>query len=90
MEGTGSRSYDDVRYRDFGVAVELDGDRYHADKRRDTVRDNTRAAAGLTVLRYDRVAVTTRPCTVAGEVAQALMARGWAGSARRCGPACGL
>jgi hypothetical protein len=88
MDGAGHTSYDDVRYRAFAVAIELDGDRYHPDRRRDTVRDNTRAAAGLTVLRYDRVAVTTRPCSVAREVAHALAARGWNGAPRWCGRDC--
>jgi very-short-patch-repair endonuclease len=88
MDGAGHRSYDDVRYRAFLVAIELDGDRYHPDRRRDTARDNTRAAAGLTVLRYDWVAVTTRPCSVAREVAHALAARGWTGAPRRCGRDC--
>lgn len=90
VDDAGHRTYDDARYRAFAVAIELDGDRYHPDKRRDTVRDNARAAAGLTVLRYDWVAVTTRPCTVASEVALALAARGWAGTPRRRGTGCTL
>jgi len=86
----GQRSYDDVRYREFEVAVELDGRRYHPDERRDEVRDNARAATGLSVLRYDWAAVTIRPCSVAREVAHALAARGWSGTPKRCGSSCTL
>jgi very-short-patch-repair endonuclease len=88
--GTEQRSYDDVRYRAFEVAVELDGRRYHPDRRGDEIRDNARTAAGLSVLRYDWIAVTSRPCSVAREVADALTARGWSGTARRCGSSCTL
>jgi hypothetical protein len=87
-EESARHSYDDIRYRAFAVAVELDGRRFHPDPGRDDVRDNSRTVAGLSVLRYDWVAVTTRPCSVAREVADALIARGWSGTPRRCGRDC--
>jgi hypothetical protein len=90
VDGTGQRNYDDVRYQAFGVGVELDGRHHHPDVRRDERRDNARTAAGVSVLRYDWVAVTRRPCSVAREVANALTARGWQGTPGRCGPTCVL
>jgi hypothetical protein len=85
-----SRAYEDVRYRDYGTCVELDGAAAHpADSRwRDTRRDNANAADGIITLRYGWTDVAYRPCEVAAEVARALQRRGWTGSLRRCGPGC--
>ena len=85
-----SRAYEDVRYRDYGTCVELDGAEAHpADSRwRDTRRDNANAADGIITLRYGWTDVAYRPCTVAAEVARALQRRGWTGTLRRCGPGC--
>ncbi len=83
----------DCRYRDQRVVVELDGALWHAGHRRDddVWRDNAvlLARSDLT-LRYRWRHVAVAPCRTAGQVAQALRARGWAGSARPCGPACAL
>jgi very-short-patch-repair endonuclease len=82
-------TYDDVTYADFGVVVELDGRRHSepAASRRDTTRDNRRAAEGMVVLRYDWRDVTYRPCAVAAEVAMVLRSRGWTGTTVTC-PRC--
>jgi hypothetical protein len=85
-----SRTYEDVRYQDYGTCVELDGAVAHpADSRwLDTRRDNANAADGIITLRYGWTDVAYRPCEVAAEVARALQRRGWTGSLRRCGPGC--
>ena len=82
----GRKSYDDVRYREYGVVVELDGRLAHpADARwRDMRRDNAAAVDGRTVLRYGWADVAGRPCEVAAQVADVLRAAGWRGVLRRC------
>jgi hypothetical protein len=83
--------YDDARYPEYGVVVELDG-RQHTEPRarhRDLGRDNEHALHGLTVLRYDWMAVAFDACRVAREVGALLGSRGWPGTprwCRRCGP----
>ena len=88
----GRRQYQDVLYEAFGVVVELDGRAAHPDEfpRRDTRRDNANIAAGQVTLRYTWADVTERTCSAAGEVAGALMRRGWLGAPRRCGRTCRL
>lgn len=74
----------DGLYREFGLAVELDGRAFH-DVTADMGRDNRHALThGITTLRYGWQAVTTQPCVVAAEVARALNIRGWTGRSRRC------
>ncbi len=86
----GTSQYEDIRYEEYGVIVELDGLAAHpeGERWRDIGRDNQSAANGLVTLRYSYADVMDRPCQVAGEVIRTLRARGFAGSARRCGPAC--
>jgi very-short-patch-repair endonuclease len=81
--------YRDALYRDFGVAVELDGRLAHpADRKwRDARRDNIAAAGGIITLRFSWQDVTTRPCDVAAQVAAVLRRRGYT-AARPCSPAC--
>ena len=78
--------YRDVLYRQFGVAVELDGRASHpAEQRaRDNRRDNVSASQGVFTLRYGWPDVTERPCETAAEVAAVLGRRGWPGPWRRC------
>jgi hypothetical protein len=85
-----ARTYEDVRYRDYGTCVELDGTVAHpaGSRWRDTRRDNANAADGIITLRYGWTDVAYRPCAVAAEVARALQRRGWTGTPRRCGPGC--
>ncbi len=82
----------DVRYRRYGVVVELDGAASHPAEQRlaDNRRDNAAAASGMVTLRYGWTDVTERPCQTAAEVAATLRARGWTGQLRRCGPECRL
>jgi very-short-patch-repair endonuclease len=84
-------TYDDARYPEFGVVVELDGRRHTEPqtKRRDAARDNEHTLRGLVVLRYDWMAVAFDACRVAHEVGRLLRSRGWSGAPRwcdRCGP----
>lgn len=82
--------YLDNLYRDYSLAVELDGRVAHpAEERwRDISRDNASLAAGLITLRYGWQDVAGDPCRVAAEVAQVLLLRGWTGRPRPCGPGC--
>lgn len=83
--------YRDVVYGRAGVIVELDGRLGHEDEvgaALDQLRDNDAAIAGRVTLRFGWWIVVTQPCVVACQVEQALRSRGWAGRARRCGPAC--
>lgn len=84
--------YEDVRYEEYGVIVELDGRGAHpeGERWRDVRRDNASAATGLTTLRYSYADVMERPCQVADEVARTRVGRGYTGGARRCGPSCAL
>lgn len=88
----GISRYEDVRYEDYGVIVELDGRAAHPEGQswRDTRRDNVSAMNGLITLRYAYADVMERPCEVADEIALTLSRRGYAGAARRCGPSCAL
>lgn len=88
----GGTLYRDVRYRRFGVVVELDGREAHPAHQtfRDLRRDNIAVAAGDTVLRYGWRDVVGRPCDVAVQVAQVLAARGWAGRTAPCSATCVL
>jgi very-short-patch-repair endonuclease len=87
---SGGRFYDDVRYPDFGVTVELDGRAAHADevRWRDMRRDNASVVAGRRVLRYGWADVAGRPCEVAAQVAAVLGAAGWRGAPRPCRRGC--
>ncbi|HWG62290.1 MAG TPA: hypothetical protein VG253_11305, partial [Streptosporangiaceae bacterium] len=80
----------DNLYEDFMVGVELDGRAAHptADRWRDIHRDNASASAGIITLRYNWADVTMHPCTVASQVAEVLMSRGFSGKPRPCNPAC--
>jgi very-short-patch-repair endonuclease len=88
----GGRYYDDVRYPEFGVVVELDGRPAHPDEARwrDIRRDNTSVAQGRRVLRYGWADVTARPCDVAAQVGEVLHACGWTGAARSCRADCSV
>lgn len=86
----GTSRYEDIRYEEYEVIVELDGLAAHPDgeRWRDIGRDNGSAASGLVTLRYSYADVIERPCQVADEIVRTLRARGYAGGAFRCGPAC--
>ena len=77
----------DGLYRELGLAVELDGPQFH-DATMDMSRDNRHVLhSSVDTLRYGWQAVTTQPCAVAAQVAQALTTRGWSGHMRSC-PEC--
>jgi hypothetical protein len=86
----GRTRYLDNHYRQFGVAVELDGQAAHPVEARwrDIYRDNASAGAGIVTLRYGWADVTGHPCRVAAEVASVLRMHGWKGHPRPCGPHC--
>jgi hypothetical protein len=82
--------YLDNRYRQFALAVELDGRAAHPTEARwrDVRRDNASASMGIVTLRYGWADVTEEPCRVAAEVASVLRLQGWTGRMRACGPGC--
>jgi hypothetical protein len=86
----GQKRYLDNRYREFAVAVELDGRAAHpAETRwRDVRRDNASASVGIVTLRYGWADITENPCQVAAEVARVLQLHGWTGRQRACGAGC--
>lgn len=80
----GGRERIDGLYREFRLAVELDGARFH-DISKEIGRDNRHVPLhGIDTLRYGWFAVAREPCSVALQVAQALNTRGWGGHLRRC------
>jgi len=87
----GRRCYLDNLYRDFGVAVELDGQAAHRiqDRWRDVHRDNSLISMGIITLRYNWADVTERACQVAAEIGTVLRERGWKGTPRPCRAGCG-
>jgi hypothetical protein len=84
------RNYQDVRYEDYGVCVELDGVAAHPEesRRRDARRDNANTLDGMATLRYDWIPVAYHPCSVALDVGQLLAKRGWGGVPQACSPPC--
>jgi hypothetical protein len=86
---TGLPYCSDVSYEKYLLLVELDGRVGHLDtgRFRDMERDNQFALRHYLTLRYGWFDVVHRPCQVAGQVAAALVNRGWTGSPRRC-PQC--
>lgn len=81
------------REYEWGVVVEVDGRLGHAswtDVQRDGRRDRSALVAGRVTLRCYWTDLVPSPCGLAGEVAQVLRARGWAGRPRRCGPGCSI
>jgi hypothetical protein len=86
----GGWGFRDRCYPQFGrLVIELDGRRFHPDEQRgkDRERDNQAAVSGAT-LRYGWDDVTRRACETAGQIAEALRNRGWAGTLQACSPTC--
>jgi hypothetical protein len=84
-----STIYRDVLYKQYAVAVELDGRVAHPGDQRwpDIQRDNAAAADGILTLRYGWFDVTEHPCQVAAQIARVLRQRGFT-RAWGCCPAC--
>lgn len=79
---SGTRS--DAFWQEQGVVVELDGRLGHEQAFRDMARDNRLAMSGLQTLRYGWHDVAQRPCGVAQQLGEVLVARGWTGAGRMC------
>jgi hypothetical protein len=79
-----------VHYREFTTVVELDGNTTHPVENRevDRARDNEVAERDEITLRYGWKSVAGGPCATAAQVGRVLVARGWKGRLRRCGPNC--
>lgn len=87
FEFSGVRQTVDIYFAEFGVVVELDGQRGHSasrDVHRDMERDNRAALAGLVTLRFGWSDVRRRPCSVARQISEVLIQRGWAGLPTSC------
>ncbi len=85
---TGRRTDQDVRYRQYGVVVELDGRGYHDnpkawddDARRDMAE---RATSDLTTVRVTYGLVFGDECRTASWIGAILQRQGWQGEVRRC------
>lgn len=83
------------REYEWRVVVEVDGRLGHGgwlDVQRDGRRDRAATVAGRTTLRcyWSDLVPTVNACLLAQEVAQVLLAKGWPGRARGCGPACSV
>lgn len=80
----GGSSRLDGLYEDHGLAVEVDGKRFH-DVRQDLERDNDNVANhDVATLRYGWHHVTGAACRTARQVVAGLRQRGWDGTSRRC------
>lgn len=86
----GGREWLDVCYEEFGLIVELDGEKYHegTQRRVDRARDNAATRRGEHTLRFGWVEVFSAPCETAAEVGEMLAALGWRGSLRKCPRCC--
>jgi hypothetical protein len=87
----GRRGRRDRHYEEYGLIIELDGNRYHPTERRhlDQARDNDAIATGGSTLRYGWDDVTRRPCATAAQVHAALAERKYTGPLMPCSPSCG-
>ena len=79
-----------MRYRRYGLVVELDGTEAHPDDERfrDRARDNRLTLGSEAGLRYGWREIVVEPCGVAAEVVVMLWRGGWTGRPRPCGPGC--
>ena len=93
LAADGSALYRDVLYREWGVAVELDGVVWHSDsasRARDMTRDLDAVVSGITTIRLGWYQVCDDPCGTAARVARVLADRGWTGRPRACSPTCAV
>jgi hypothetical protein len=85
---TGQSTYQDVRYREQGVVVELDGQAFHDspnDRDRDAMRDLAELSrSGLVTTRLTYGLVYADACRTARLIADLLRQRGWRGRLRSC------
>lgn len=80
----------DLKNRQYGVNLEVDGllwhagEQFHGDRR----RDRRAAARGEVTLRMTYLELDQIPCDLAVDVARTLTARGWTGTITACSPDC--
>jgi hypothetical protein len=85
----GTRGFRDRYYDKYGLVVELDGKRYHDDRRdQDRRRDNAATATAGATLRYGWDDVTRTPCETAAQVHSVLRKRGYTGMLKSCSVTC--
>lgn len=75
LSGAGAAGEVDLYFPEYHVVVELDGLRFHSDRRarvRDDAKGNAIALSGCLPLRFTWEDVVWRPAYVAGQIAQAL------------------
>ena len=85
--------YRDIRYRRFGVVVELDGRVGHElsrDRWNDQDRDLVAATGRTLTVRLGWRHADVTPCRTAARMAVVLQSRGWTGSPHPCGTGCKL
>lgn len=83
----------DVDYDPLPLLVELDGRLFHdnaGQRDRDLDRDLDAALDGRATIRLGWGQVFERPCLTARRISALLVRSGWADSAQRCGPSCGI
>src|SRR5262249_61229929 len=87
MRRHGQRTvFDDVRYDQYRLAVELDGVAEHPDeaRSRDRFRDNAAIERGDQVVRYGWADVVPNPCPTAAQLARMFQAAGWRDAPKAC------
>jgi hypothetical protein len=79
--------FDDVRYDEYHLAVELDGIVAHPReaRSRDRFRDNAAIERGDQVARYGWIDVVPDPCGTAAQLARMFQAAGWREAPKACG-----
>ena len=77
----------DCWWSEYGVVVELDGERWHKEEFRDMHKDNRLALTGAMHLRYGWFDVTRQPCEAAKQIHLALTLQGYRGPLGGC-PRC--
>ena len=86
--GSNGHVYRDVDHPDLGLAIELDGQRFHTstkDRDRDMERDLDAAALGTAMtVRLGFGQVYDRPCETAAKLARLLWRLGWTGEPTTC------
>ncbi len=89
----GRTVYRDAEYERWGVTLELDGRTFHARDRQhahDLERDLDLVVDGRTSVRLGWRQVVDTPCGTAAKVGLVLVAAGWGGRPRPCGPGCAV
>jgi hypothetical protein len=88
--GDRGRRYRDIRFRGYGLVIELDGESAHPwqSRHHDRRRDNRLLVKGDLTLRYGWADVEARACEAAAEIGAVLQRLDWRDRPRTCGPNC--